>query len=50
MILTKGCISTESSIQNAGNFSTEMEGDIPWIILSLLLFMHVGEGKLNLFN
>lgn len=45
--LYKGCISTKSPTWNAGNFSTEMEGNIPWIILSFLLFMHIGEGKTN---
>lgn len=30
---------------NAGNFSTEMEGNAQWIIFSLLLCLHAGEGK-----
>lgn len=44
MNLTKDVFLLKNT-SNAGNFSTEMEGNIPWILLSFLLFMHVCEGK-----
>ena len=48
--LYKGCIFTKRPTWNAGNLSTEMEGNIPWIILSFLLFMQICYGKSKSFN
>lgn len=43
----KGCIFVKSSTWSFGNVSTEMEGNIPWIILSFLMFIHDCEGTFD---